>query len=153
MQVYTDISKLPSAVDIFDTLYIGAPKPSSFGSGVYVQCTSGACASRSDIKIWSLAAEAGTLTANTIFELPAQRAGGRPFYVRNRISTVSVGSFSFRNPPSFMPLAGEMRDTSREWNSVRASLFLLFSSHISLSGFAVDSSRGAGSGSVVGPFV
>lgn len=117
-QVYTDLALLPPAIDIFNTLFIGAPKPSSFGAGIYVQCTLAACTSRSDIKIWFPANEVGRLTQNTIFELPPLRPGFKVSYVRNRISTISVGTFSFRNPPLFMPGAGEHRDVSREWNSV-----------------------------------
>lgn len=112
--VYASVDQVPALWRLQLDLATGAPKPSIFGS-LYTQCASTACVARTDVKIWFKSGQP-EWSPETILELPPFRTGGRVRYFFNRISTVTVGSKSFRNPPRFMPLAGELNPT-QEWTS------------------------------------
>jgi uncharacterized protein (DUF1501 family)/uncharacterized protein (DUF1800 family) len=99
-------------------LFIGASRPGLYDDGTYRQCTDAACTNLNGVTVWLHSSDSGNgLSPLTIFELPPFRAGRRPRYLFNRISTVSVGSaFSFRNPPRFTPLLGEQSDSGQEYH-------------------------------------
>jgi len=56
------------------------------------------------------------LDDETIFQVTPSVAGGRTYYLYNRLFTVSVGSFAFRNPPHFMQGAVELVSRWQSWN-------------------------------------
>lgn len=96
---------------------IGAGAPSLFDEGTYSRCSNDECNRLSNVVVW-LHKDDNGLSQRTIFELPSFRAGGRTRYLLNRVSTVYVAnSFSFRNPPHFAPLLGELLDNPQEWTS------------------------------------
>lgn len=102
-------SQVPSLADVRANLFIGAADPSTYGSGnEYAKCTQVLC-TNSGMEIYVKGGSgAFSLAKDTIFKVPPFRAGGRSTYVFNKKSTVMVGdSYEFRNPPHFMPLAGE----------------------------------------------
>eukprot|EP01122_Echinamoeba_exundans_P008354 TRINITY_DN275_c0_g1_i1.p1 TRINITY_DN275_c0_g1~~TRINITY_DN275_c0_g1_i1.p1 ORF type:complete len:1994 (-),score=503.35 TRINITY_DN275_c0_g1_i1:77-6058(-) len=107
------------AVDaLADRLFIGASRPGLYDAGTYRQCTDAACTNLKGVTVWLHSSDSGNaLSTLTIFELPPFRVGRRPRYVFNRVSTVSVsGAFSFRNPPRFNPLLGELTDSGQEYH-------------------------------------
>ena len=111
--VFTDSSTVPSAAEVLNALAVGAPVPSSFGNGVYSQS-----ASSNGVVVWTKSSS--SWDQNTIFEVPAQRAGGPVTYWLNFRSTVSIpgSSFSFRNPPTFMPQTlGTQPTSDQPWNT------------------------------------
>eukprot|EP01125_Pyxidicula_operculata_P014512 TRINITY_DN483_c0_g1_i1.p1 TRINITY_DN483_c0_g1~~TRINITY_DN483_c0_g1_i1.p1 ORF type:complete len:1976 (+),score=486.97 TRINITY_DN483_c0_g1_i1:20-5947(+) len=114
--VYTDSSYVPSSSEIASRLFIGAAVPTSFGNGVYTKCASAACAARSDVTVW-VKDGSTEWDRSTIFEIKSPFAGYPNVYLANWESIVSVGSYSFRNPPHFMPLAGEQTFTNQQWSS------------------------------------
>jgi uncharacterized protein (DUF1501 family)/uncharacterized protein (DUF1800 family) len=97
---------------------IGASNPTLFSNNGYRQCTSAACSSLQNVKVWLFQGEPdNTFTTNTLFEVPPFRRGGRVRYLLNRVSTVNIGSFSFRNPPVFSPLLGQLYDVAKDYFS------------------------------------
>jgi uncharacterized protein (DUF1501 family)/uncharacterized protein (DUF1800 family) len=87
----------------------GAPNPTMFDQGTYTKC--GDCSSVSGVSVWLHKDDNGAFSQRTIFELPPYRKGGRVRYLLNRVSTILIGDqFSFRNPPAFAPLLGELTD-------------------------------------------
>ena len=112
---FTDFSHgVPTAEAIRARLFIGAQAPEQYmanGSALYEACSSVACeAARADGVVVHVkttnpnpSLEVG---ADTIFQVERR---GMTAYLMNRVSTVRVGggTFSFRNPPHHMPLAGE----------------------------------------------
>jgi uncharacterized protein (DUF1501 family)/uncharacterized protein (DUF1800 family) len=121
--LYNQLSDLNSisADDAVNTIAreasIGAPKPGLFDDGTYTKCSNDECNRLSNVAVWFHKDDNG-LGQRTIFELPPFRQGGRVRYLLNRISVVHVAnSFSFRNPPHFTPLLGELTDVGLEWNS------------------------------------
>ncbi len=116
--VFTDTSVIPTPAVILSSLNIGAAVPSSFGAGVYVQCTNATCNSAApSVIIWTRGG-AATWDKDTIFQLAPLRAGGAPVYLLNQLSLVSVGTeFAFRNPPHVMPLVGQQPNSFQQWTS------------------------------------
>eukprot|EP00937_MAST-01D_sp_MAST-1D-sp2_P003521 g3521.t1 len=110
LEVQTNSAGWISIVETAPALFIGAHNPAAFAD--YRECTTAICAaSRGTVRVWNNATTAFVLDENTIFELVGV---GADFvhrrFLRNRVETVIVGndgSFSFRNPPTFMPLLGE----------------------------------------------
>jgi cullin-associated NEDD8-dissociated protein 1 len=98
---------------------IGANDPLLvYANGTYSQCTLAECTALNNVIVWLHKDDlSGVLSERTIFQLPAARQGGRVRYLFNRQSVVNVGSFSFRNPPHFAPLVGELTDLSRDYTS------------------------------------
>lgn len=119
-QVYDlGLNGLPKDVNLIaKSLPLGAPEPAT--TDKYTLCQTEPCKARSDIKVW-VTTTANAVDQETIFELPPFRRGGRMRYLFNRISTVSVGdnAASFRNPPHFMHLAGEIHNGGQQWTSDR----------------------------------
>jgi cullin-associated NEDD8-dissociated protein 1 len=130
--VFTDTSKVPSKEELHAALFVGSVAPGDFGDGSYIKCTNEACseAESDDVRIYNKAGntgitgstsinadgEASALGMDTIFEIPGRLAGSSYRYLRNRASTVHVdGGFSFRNPPNFMPLMGEVFSQKPSW--------------------------------------
>ncbi len=121
--LYGQLSDLNSinADDAVNTIarqaFIGAAKPDLYDDGTYTKCTNDECNRLSNVAVWFHKDDNG-LGQRTIFALPPFRAGGRARYLLNRVSVVHVAnSFSFRNPPHFTPLLGELTDYTRDWNS------------------------------------
>ncbi len=98
--------------------FIGSVQPSVYDDGAYTTCSSSECTRLNNVVVWLHKDDNGGLGERTIFQLPAFRLGGRVRYLMNKVSTVSVSnSFSFRNPPNFSPLIGELSDAGQPWNS------------------------------------
>ena len=107
-QVFSGTS-VPTLAYVRSNLFIGAAEPSTFGNGnEYAMCTRSKCTS-SGMEIYVKGGSgAFSLAQDTIFKVPPVRIGGRWTYLFNKKSTVMVGdTYEFRNPPHFMPLAGE----------------------------------------------
>lgn len=98
---------------------IGANEPlTGYANGTYSQCTLAECTALTSVIVWLHKDDpVGELSNKTIFQLPSVRLGGRVRYLFNRQSIVNVGTFSFRNPPHFAPLVGELNDLSRDYFS------------------------------------
>jgi len=118
--VFTNTSLVPSLTEIRDSVFIGAPHPSSFPPGTYNRCTSSVCleAAARGVKVHVKAADGVSLIWNehTILEYPSPFSGDEPVLLFNKASTVFLGTsqsvslserYSFRNPPNFMPFVGE----------------------------------------------
>ncbi|KNC55363.1 ULK/ULK protein kinase [Thecamonas trahens ATCC 50062] len=124
-QVFASTAELVNATlaELTSKVFLGSAAPTLYPTGEYVECVSAECAAAaasSGVRVWTAAADAGALSMQTIFALPPRRAGGRPRYVRNRLSTVFLGdgdAYSFRNPPTFMRFVGFGDITSRTWTS------------------------------------
>lgn len=101
-------------------LFVGASNPALY-DGTYRQCTEAACTNLNNVTVWLHSSDSGSaLSSLTIFELPPFRVGRRSRYLFNRISTVVIsGTFSFRNPPHFTPLLGELVDSGQEFHNDR----------------------------------
>jgi len=119
--VFTDASKLPTREEIITQLAVGAVDPAAYDSGTYVKCTSALCAGHPDVAVYHLgssAANQGLLDVTTIFQIADTSKRASPLFFRNFISTVRIGSHSFRNPPSF-----HSRETSiaaPSWKRIRS---------------------------------
>ncbi len=123
-----DVDDLPSASRIRNTLRVGGVNPNEvFASArpgalpTYTKCTSAACqmAVAADTELlgiyWYSAddgADGKQLDQRTVFEVASPHLGEPSLFLRNLRSTVVVGDaskgHSFRNPPHFMPLLGDM---------------------------------------------
>jgi hypothetical protein len=116
--VFTSWDEIPAGVAaawvIGERCPIGAAPPTLFEAGTYRLCTSARCSALTGVRVWLYKTDDDKTipSVDTIFELPPVRSGGRTRYLKNRVSTVKVASgFSFRNPPNFMPLLGEFKDS------------------------------------------
>jgi uncharacterized protein (DUF1800 family)/uncharacterized protein (DUF1501 family) len=90
--VFSDSSAAPSLNQILSQLFIGAPPPDMFDSGTYTLHAS----STADVQVWQPAsAPVGSYTADTVFKVVIN---SRQVYLANKVSTVTMGAFSFRNP-------------------------------------------------------
>lgn len=130
--VYKDAAaSLPPLARLRETLKEGALNPIAYGSGVYTQCDSAACTSQPGVAVYTVGSSSTPTEYDerTIFEFtdaPHDYYGQkRSRFLINRISTVFVGNrtlgFNFRNPPGFMPNAGEeTRGHGSNWNSERS---------------------------------
>eukprot|EP00756_Hemistasia_phaeocysticola_P029705 Hpha_TRINITY_DN16247_c0_g1::TRINITY_DN16247_c0_g1_i2::g.15430::m.15430 len=96
-------SALPSRADAEAQLRIGAADPAAF-SGAYA-CAAGVDCAAGDVV---LHVKDGVVDKTSIIGLKrgVEHGGGYVYYM-NKVSTVSMGGFSFRNAPTFMRLAGE----------------------------------------------
>lgn len=106
--VYTETDK-PSRDAIVARLFVGATdprlSPTSYTSSTY-----------DDVTVWNPTGQT-VWSDKTIFEV-ARTFSSQPRFLRNIESTVSVGSsFSFRNPPHFLPLLGAQVFTFVTWTS------------------------------------
>jgi len=126
--VFKNTAKIPSKEELEAVLFVGSFPPEDFNS-TYTQCTSELCnqnLAKADVDTVRVYNRGGQSTLNlnldTIFELPGRLAGSSKVYLRNRVSTVRVGSFSFRNPPTFMPLLGERFNQITWWGESVALL-------------------------------
>ena len=129
--VYTDATAaLPTPAVLRATLKLGALNPAKYGSGVYTQCDAAACSSQPGVAVY-IAGSSSTpaeYDEHTIFEITDAPVGEygqkRVRFLLNMISTVFVGNrtlgFNFRNPPSFLPNAGEETRGHGSWNSERS---------------------------------
>lgn len=116
---FTDTSRVPSKAELDAELFVGSLPPEAFDTvhtAGYSPCTADVCteAGKAGVKVYNKGPSSDSLALgiDTIFEVPATLAGGKPRFLRNRASTVrvaasSTSTFSFRNPPHFMPLLGE----------------------------------------------
>lgn len=96
----------PSRDIILSTLYIGAPCPDVYFSDEYKESKTLA---KKFVSVYTRGTD--TLDEHTIFVVKEREAGRGRTCLYNRVSTVLVGTggkFSFRNPPSLMPLSGEI---------------------------------------------
>ena len=102
------LSTLPDIATMRKTLFIGASDPSIYPTGTYSKCVTALCKSAAGVTVHTKG-DATTIDADTIFELSAQPGvGRRARFLLNRASDVQLGAeYAFRNPPNFMPLAGE----------------------------------------------
>ena len=117
--VFASIASIPSLKkDVLADLFIGSTSPSHLGaSGGYTQCVTSECnavisaVSNGITAMWykqTPSGGSGTLDIDTIFLIESDIAGNPSHRLFNRMSSVSVdSSFSFRNPPKFMPMFGE----------------------------------------------
>ena len=95
-----------SAEEVAAAAPVGAMHPSLYGPGAFsLSSTTGA-----GVEVWVASGEsAGSLGLESIFVVPPRRAGGRVRCLRNKVSTVLVGSSGahrFRNPVSFTNYVG-----------------------------------------------
>jgi hypothetical protein len=116
-------SQVPSKSDVLSQLFIGAADPSLFDAGYYNLCTAPICSS-SGLKIYSrkaVAADSNIVNVfdmETIFEV-AHPVTGKTLFLSNSKSTVSVGGYSFRNPPMFnSPIDPTQRDGLYETDAI-----------------------------------
>lgn len=121
--VFTTLAALSSVAGpdsvslVASKLFNGAGKPGLYDAGTYTQCAAAECTALVGVTVWLHKDDNGGLSQKTILELPAFRRGGRPRYLLNFLSTVTIGSFSFRNPPHFNPLQGELNDVGTDYLS------------------------------------
>ncbi len=98
--------------------FVGSVKPGLYDEGTYSTCSSSECTRLSNVVVWLHKDDNGGLSEKTIFQLPPVRLGGRDRYLLNKVSTVVVSdSYSFRNPPHFTPLLGELTDVAADYLS------------------------------------
>lgn len=91
---------LPSAEEIIDLLAIGSVPPDAHDTGTYSRCTTSACsAAAPDVIAHLHSSGEGNLDVNTIFEV---QINGTTSYLLNKVSTIELGAFSFRNPVHFV---------------------------------------------------
>ena len=123
LPVFVKSTTLPAVAEIQASLFIGAPLPSSFPVGTYVECTDAICTEASaavveGVKVYLKAMNGSVLVwdMNTIVEYPSPFPGREPVRLFNKASTVFVGKmqsgglhggYAFRNPPNFMAFVGE----------------------------------------------
>ena len=102
------LETLPDIATMRKTLFIGATDPTAYAKGTYSKCVTALCKSAIGVAVYTKG-DTGKLDGDTIFELSAKPGvGRRARFVLNRASDVHLATkYSFRNPPNFMPLAGE----------------------------------------------
>ena len=112
--VYTDPAKIPDAATVRSTLFIGSYAPEVLGG--YKVCDS---CSGTGVAVYVKDGTDSILDEKSIFAVKGAR--GEIQYFRNHKSSVSLGSdsmsstssrYQFRNPPSFMPTAGDQLRSS-----------------------------------------
>lgn len=112
--VATFETSMPSKEELLSKLHIGAADPTS--SLEYIKCTSTSCASAPFDVYFSATSQ--ILDASTIFVLP-DPVTGDTIHLMNSESTVSIGSYSFRNPPQFNTIIDQTaRDAIYETDAV-----------------------------------
>jgi uncharacterized protein (DUF1501 family) len=99
--------------------FIGGPNPSSFDEGVWSSLSCGI----DDVTVYSKGGSCSSLTSDTVFRFVDEY--GQPRYVKNLVSTVSIGdTYSFRNPVQFHNFADpEVRDSLYEIDAAIDSYF------------------------------
>ena len=118
--VFTDISAMPSREQIVEQLTVGSAEPDQFDTGAYSKCLSNQCISQSGVEVY-LKSPGTQLDQHTIFKLSVR---GSPAYLLNMVSTVQIGSFSFRNPPHFMTFSSPTQEeAAHETESLIDHLF------------------------------
>ena len=95
---FTDKAKLPTLEAARAALFAGAA--GAPGAGYDWVATYG----------YKVHMKGDVLDKDSVFELPPTVLGGKKRFVKNTVSAVAVGAFTFRNPPHFMPLLGERLD-------------------------------------------
>lgn len=108
--VFTNSLSRPTQDEILSKLFIGATNPNIYSPTTYTQTT------YDDIVVWNPTSDL-EWSENTIFQLKPRYPSGKPRYLRNLQSIVNIDSFSFRNPPNFIPLLGQQVFTFITWNS------------------------------------
>jgi len=104
--VFTNSSKMPTRAEVLAKLHIGSPPPDVFDSGTYAKCTSAPCFAASEVEAFHAAS--GAFDERTVFKVVVH---GEAVYLANLKSTVAIGAFEFRNPPSIMnPLVPTLKD-------------------------------------------
>ena len=93
--VFTGNTNIPSMPQLRDSLHIGSFPPETFGSE-YTLCTSELCTSQDNVEVYLSGLE---LDASTIFKTTIN---SKVVYLANKVSTVHISDYSFRNPPHFM---------------------------------------------------
>jgi cullin-associated NEDD8-dissociated protein 1 len=114
LAVYGGPEEVPSTVDeLLVGLSIGSVPIGMYDPGSSALCESAACASLTHVKVW-LPADASPTAPwdeRVVFELASPFAGHPNILLLNKESVVHLDSYSFRNPPNFLPLGGsESRD-------------------------------------------
>ena len=100
--VFNRSDVLPTAAEVVERLAVGSVPPSTFDTGTYTRCTSAACLTAApDVVVYLHAAASppGSLDQRAIFQV---RVNGTTMYLLNKESILSLGNFSFRNPPRFV---------------------------------------------------
>ena len=120
--VFSSVAGLTNytANEIANMAHVGSANPALYPEGTFVMCTDPVCtdfANATGVTVWLAGDDtSSSLSTGSVFALPPFRAGGRPRYVRNLVSTVYLGDeglHSFRNPPAFNPFVG--------WGDIGAS--------------------------------
>ncbi len=97
--VFADVDALPTAAEVVERLAIGSVPPSAYDAGTYTSCTSASCNAAAPDVVVHLHADAsppGSLDERTIFEVVVN---GTSAFLLNKESIISLGNYSFRNPP------------------------------------------------------
>ena len=98
--VFGDASAVPSADELSELLSMGSDPPTAFDAGTYALCTTAACTAASPaVRVYLHSSSGGAFDAKTIFQI---QVNGTTANLRNTLSTVHVGEYSFRNPPHFV---------------------------------------------------
>jgi len=123
---FTDISTLPSAVEVDEQLFMGSVEPEAFPPGVYSLCTSAPCSAAlgGGVSVYTHSGSGGALDDRSIFRI--LRNSTRPTYLANKIASVRVagGAFIFRNPPKFHSfIRPSIRDAEHETQELIDHLF------------------------------
>ena len=124
--VFNDITKVPDSQTVIeDMLRIGASNPELFDEGTYALCETAACRARAPaVQVYTRgSAQKPLLDQDAIFAVVVNETRVR--YLANKHSTVTLaGSFSFRNPPTFMHIVDpSQRDALYETEALLDHLF------------------------------
>jgi cullin-associated NEDD8-dissociated protein 1 len=100
--VFNRSDVLPTAAEVVERLAVGSVPPSTYDTGTYTRCTSATClAAAPDVVVYlhAGASPPGSLDMRAIFQV---RVNGTTTYLLNKESILSLGDYSFRNPPKFV---------------------------------------------------
>lgn len=120
--VFTSSTGMPTHNQITQLLTVGSAAPDQFDAGLYSKCATSTCTSQSGIEVYHKA-PVNQFDKDTIFKLTVH---GSPRYLLNMVSTVKIGTFSFRNPPHFMSLhatSATIAEATHETESLIDHLF------------------------------
>lgn len=92
--VFTDSAAAPTRDEVLEQLHYGAPDVSIFDAGTYTEHAT----STAEVGVWTTGSEAG-FTETTVFRVSV---GDKELWLMNKDMLISMGEFSFRNPPTHM---------------------------------------------------